>query len=86
MCVCHYVCGKRKPVTYIVGLLFASQVFYTTFEMTLKLIIHIIWNLVCNETLVITKLSSEPLTLLQPRSTVMAMWITLNWLPVAYML
>ena len=32
-----------KIVTYTVGLLFASYgVFYTTFEMTLKLIIHFI--------------------------------------------
>ena len=45
-----YVCGKReptdkrdrKPVTYTVGLLFASRVFYTKFEMTLELIIHFI--------------------------------------------
>ena len=45
-----YVCGKRtvtrdrKPVsvTYTVGLLFALWVFNTTFEMTLKLIIHVI--------------------------------------------
>ena len=44
-----YVCGKREPrdrkpvsVTYTVGLLFASWVFNKTFEMTLKLIIHVI--------------------------------------------
>ena len=45
-----YVCGKReatvksdrKPVTYTIGLWFASSVFHTTFEITLKLIIHVI--------------------------------------------
>ena len=33
---------SRKPVTYTIGLLFASWVVYTTFEMMLKLIINVI--------------------------------------------
>ena len=37
---------------YTVGLLY---VFYTIFELALKLTIHVIQNLVCNETLVVTK-------------------------------
>ena len=49
-----YVCGEtettvkrdRKSVTYAVGLLY---VFYTIFELALKLTIHVIQNLVCNE-------------------------------------
>ena len=57
---CVYVCGEteptvkrdRKAVAYAVGLLY---VFYTMFELTLKLTIHVIQNLVCNETLVTTK-------------------------------
>ena len=33
--------GDRKPVTFRIYM-FASRVFYTTFKMTLKLIIHVI--------------------------------------------
>ena len=57
------MCGKREPtvkrdrksVIYTVGLVFASWVFYTTVEMTLKLITQVIQNPVRNKTLVLTK-------------------------------